>query len=99
VLFRSIKSRNFVLDPGYHMTPYPCSVDIEIDRPEGQIPHYLPGSNPFISEAAAKHKMPLDPTRGGAETMYPEYMDKMKAMPTATLPAATAGAPARAPQQ
>ena len=49
-----IKSRNFQLDPGYHMTLYPCSVDVEIDRPAGEIPHYLPGANPFISEAAAK---------------------------------------------
>jgi hypothetical protein len=90
-----IKSRNFVADPGYHMTSYPCSVDIEIDRPQGQIPHYLPGTNPFISEAAAKRKLPLEPARGGADTMYPEYMEKMKTMPTATLPAAPAGAPVR----
>lgn len=82
-----IKSRNFQLDPGYRMTPYPCSVDVEIDRPAGEIPHYLPGANPFISEAAAKHKMPLEPARGGAETMYPEYMERMKTMPTATMPA------------
>jgi hypothetical protein len=85
-----IKSRNFQVEPGYRMTPYPCSVDIEIDRPAGEIPHYLPGANPFISEAAAKHKMPLEPARGGAETMYPEYMEKMKTLPTATMPAEAA---------
>ena len=82
-----IKSRNFQLDPGYRMTPYPCSVDVEIDRPAGEIPHYLPGANPFISEAAAKHKMPLEPARGGSETMYPEYMERMTTLPTATMPA------------
>lgn len=105
-----IKSRNFQFDPGYKMTPYPCSVDVEIDRPAGEIPHYLPGANPFISEAAAKHKMPLEPARGGAETMYPEYMERMKTLPTATMPAqpaagataappapAAAGTPARTP--
>ena len=96
-----IKSRNFVVEPGYRMTPYPCSVDVEIDRPEGEIPHYLPGANPFISEAAAKHKMPLEPTRGGAETMYPEYIDKMKTMSTATMPTqpGTSGAAQSAPAQ
>ena len=96
-----IKSRNFQLDPGYRMTPYPCSVDVEIDRPAGAIPHYLPGTNPFISEAAAKHKMPLEPARGGAETMYPEYMERMKTLPTATMPAqpAASGSAQTAPAQ
>jgi len=94
-----IKTRNFQVEPGYHMTTYPCSVDVEIDRPAGEIPHYLPGANPFISEAAAKHKMPLEPARGGADTMYPEYMEKMKSMPTATMPAepASGGAAQAAP--
>jgi hypothetical protein len=92
-----IKSRNFVVEPGYHMTAYPCSVDVEIDRPAGEIPHYLPGANPFISEAASKHKMPLEPARGGAETMYPEYVEKMKTMPTATMPVQPAPAGAAQP--
>jgi len=94
-----IKTRNFQVEPGYHMTTYPCSVDVEIDRPAGEIPHYLPGANPFISEAAAKHKMPLEPARGGADTMYPEYMEKMKSMPTATMPPdpASGGAAQAAP--
>ena len=49
-----IKSRNFWLDPGYQMTLYPCSVDVEIDRPAGVIPHYLPGANPFLDEWAVQ---------------------------------------------
>jgi hypothetical protein len=74
---------------------------VEIDRPAGEIPHYLPGANPFISEAAAKHKMPLEPARGGAETMYPEYMERMKTLPTATMPAqpAASGGAQTAPAQ
>ena len=94
-----VKTRNFQVEPGYHMTTYPCSVDVEIDRPAGVIPHYLPGANPFISEAAAKHKMPLEPARGGADTMYPEYMEKMKSMPTASMPPdpASGGAAQAAP--
>ena len=39
-----IKSRNFFYDPGYQMALYPCSVDIEVERPAGEIPHYLPGT-------------------------------------------------------
>lgn len=58
---------------------YPCESVVEIaNRPEGKVPHYLPGENPFMSEFAAKHHIPLDAALGGAETMYPEYQLKMK---------------------
>ena len=90
-----IKSRNFWSDPGYQMTLYPCSVDIEIDRPGGVIPHYLPGANPFIAEWAAKNHLPLAAARGGAETMYPEFMYQMRAMPSAKMLAQPPAAPAR----
>src|SRR5262252_7595819 len=78
-----IKSRNFVLDPGFQMTQYPCSVDVEVVRPDGQIPHYLPGHNPFVNEHAATNHLPLDATLGGAETMYPEIAIKLKDLPSA----------------
>jgi hypothetical protein len=91
-----IKSRNFVLDPGFQMTQYSCSVDVEVARPEGEIPHYLPNRNPFVLEHAIKNRLPLDAVLGGAETMYPEFVEKMKAMPNATQPPAaqTPAAPA-----
>jgi hypothetical protein len=91
-----IKSRNFWYDPGYQMTVYSCSVDIEIDRPAGVIPHYLPGANPFLSEWAAKNHLPLEAARGGAETMYPEFMIKIRTMPSAKMPAAPPPAPTAA---
>jgi hypothetical protein len=73
-----IKSRNFYLDPGYQVTLYPCSTDVEVPRAEGDIPHYLPGTNPYLSEFAMKHALPREAVRGGAETMYPEYEQKLK---------------------
>jgi hypothetical protein len=50
------------------------------------VPHYLPGQNPYLTEFAAQHGLPVEPTRGGAQTMYPEYMQKVKAMPIAAAP-------------
>ena len=50
----------------------------------GDVPHYLPGKNPYLTEFAEKFKLPVAPTRGGAATMYPEYVSKVKAMPIAT---------------
>jgi hypothetical protein len=57
---------------------------VEVDRPDGVIPSYLPGTNPFLGEWAAKHHLPLEAARGGAETMYPEYMLKLRTLPAAT---------------
>jgi hypothetical protein len=78
-----IRSRNFVLNPGYRMTPYPCTVEVEVDRPEGTIPHYLPGGNSFLSEWAVKNHLPLESAKGGTETLYPEYMLELKNLPSA----------------
>jgi hypothetical protein len=61
---------------------YPCESVVEIaNQPRGAVPNFLPGQNPFVSEFAAKYKIPLAATLGGAETMYPEFQQKMKTMP------------------
>lgn len=70
-------SRNFALDPGFQITPYPCSNEVEVDRPEGTVPHVLPGQNDALEEYAQQHNLPLEAIRGGADTMYPEYMAKL----------------------
>jgi hypothetical protein len=72
-----IKSRNFYLEPGYLMTLYPCSTDIEVPRPEGEIPHY-PDNNPDLYEYAQKHNLPVSGVSGGANTMYPEFQAEAK---------------------
>jgi hypothetical protein len=64
---------------------YPCeSVEEIANRPPGTVPHYLPGKNPFVSEFAAKHHIPVEATLGGAETMYPEFQLKIKALSEAS---------------
>ena len=50
------------------------------------MPHHLPGSNTFLPEFS-EGKAPYEATRGGAETMYPEYILKLQNM----TPAAAAG--------
>jgi hypothetical protein len=44
------------------------------------VPNYLPGENPFLHEFSVRWGLPYEPTRGGAETMYPEYQQKLKKM-------------------
>jgi len=74
-----IKTQDFnqVIPEGQNWV-YPCSPVVEIERPRGAVPHYLPGENPFLHEYADKFNIPLEAALGGAETMYPEYQAKLK---------------------
>jgi len=42
------------------------------------VPHYLPGTNPFLTEFATKHNLPLDAVKGGAEKLYPDYQKRSR---------------------
>ena len=68
-----VRSRNYEYEVGGDIGPYPCEPVEEVIRPKGEIPHHLPGTNPFLNEYAAAHGVPAEAARGGAETMYPEY--------------------------
>jgi hypothetical protein len=75
-----VRTTNWVNDPRQIIAPYPCQAVVEIERPQGIVPNHLPGSNTFLREFASKFNLPFEPTRGGAETMYPEYVLKMQTM-------------------
>ena len=75
-----VRTTNWRLDPRQIIAPYPCAAVVEIERPQGIVPNHLPGTNNFLREFAAKYNLPFEPTRGGAETMYPEYAAKVAAM-------------------
>jgi len=76
-----IRSTDYELDEHQLVPPYPCDVVEEVDRPKGVVPTFLPGSNRSLQDFAAAHNLPFAATRGGAETMYPEYRKKLAAMP------------------
>jgi hypothetical protein len=73
-----IRSASFVLDPSVRVLPEPCEPQVEITRKEGDVPHYLPGGNPFLKEVSDAYRIPLAAVRGGAATMYPEYRKALK---------------------
>ena len=85
-----VKSQNFVLNE--RQAPeaawlWPCQIVDEIaGRPDGAVPHYLPGTNPFVHEFADKFGLPLEATMGGAATMYPEFMLKLPGRAPRTTP-------------
>jgi hypothetical protein len=72
-----IRNRDFWLDPGMQITMYPCSTDVEIPRPEGEVPFYLEGTNDQLPTFAKAHNLPLEVVMAGAETMYPEYQARI----------------------
>ncbi len=72
-----IRTTDWELDPHQQIDPYPCESVVEVERPEGKVPHHLPGTNTFLSEFPERHNIPAAAARGGAETMYPEYMSNM----------------------
>jgi len=60
-----IRSTDFLLDPHQQIDPYPCESVTEVPRPKGDVPNFLPGTNPFLQEFATKHAIPGQATRGG----------------------------------
>jgi hypothetical protein len=73
-----VKTSDWVLDPGLQLSPFSCIPAIEIERPRGYVPHHLPGTNPFLHEYAERHGLPYESTRGGAATMYPDYLPELR---------------------
>jgi glyoxylase-like metal-dependent hydrolase (beta-lactamase superfamily II) len=85
-----VRSNGFQLTANPNMQPYPCYATVEVPREKGEVPHHLPGTNPFTEEYAKKHNLPVAATRGGPETAMPEFMTR----PATAPPAASAAAPA-----
>ena len=45
----------------------------------GEVPHFLPGRNPYVGELTKAYGVPADAVLGHAETRYPDYRRKMPA--------------------
>lgn len=73
-----IRSSEYRLALNQQIPPYPCTVVDEVDRPRGVVPHELPGTNPYLGEFGKKYDLPIEATRGGAPTMYPELARKIE---------------------
>ena len=78
-----IRTSNWEWAPNQNVGSYPCNpfqIVVEVERPIGTVPSHLPGTNAFLHEFADMHHLPFEATRGGAETMYPEYQLKLQQM-------------------
>ena len=76
-----VRTTDYELDLRQNVPPYPCGVVQEVDRKKGEVPSWLPGTNPYTTEFATRHKIAADATRGGADTMYPDFLAKGRTSP------------------
>ena len=92
-----VRTTDYELDLRQQVPPYPCGVVQEVDRAKHEVPHHLPGTNPYSTEFAQRHGIPVEAGLGGAETMYPDYQQKLRTMkilpPLQQPPAAQQGQP------
>jgi len=76
-----VRSRNFVrmsgIGEGNWIAATPCEPAEETVSPPHSVPHYLPGENPFVAEAASRTGLPIEALEGGANTIYPEYRRRL----------------------
>ena len=72
-----IRSRDYTYSVAGQIAPYPCESVEEVIRPKGVIPHHLPGTNTFLKEYQKNHGVLEEGAKGGAETLYPEFRQKV----------------------
>jgi hypothetical protein len=73
-----VNSQEFVLmERGNQNWLYNCEYVMEVPQPKHEVPHYLPGQNPFWQDFSKDFGLPFEAVIGGAPTMYPEYQPKL----------------------
>lgn len=72
-----VRSDNWNLDPGQHIGVFGCEYAPELPKATGAVPHHLIDTNPYLREFADWYGLPYEATRGGAETLYPEYRSRL----------------------
>ncbi|MDA9909297.1 hypothetical protein N9E57_02110 [Gammaproteobacteria bacterium] len=76
-----IRNRDYIYSIDNQIGNYPCDPVIEMVREPGYIPHHLPGTNTDMLIYSERHDIPLEGAMGGADTMYPEYMERLRELP------------------
>ena len=73
-----IRSTEYRLNLAQQVPPYPCTIVTEVVRPEGYVPNWLPGKNDQIYSFSDYYGLPRSLYFDGAETLYPEYRQKLE---------------------
>jgi glyoxylase-like metal-dependent hydrolase (beta-lactamase superfamily II) len=83
VNLRALPARNWL---------WPCQAVVEVaTRSETDVPHYLPGKNPYLESSRKQARLTMAGAEGGAESLYPEWITRGRSERTG--PAATTRGP------
>lgn len=77
-------SMTWVYDPNVPMNPYPCEEATETAVPRGSVAHFLPGRSPLPAldpNVTDVFRTPFEARMGGPDTMYPEYIERLRELP------------------
>jgi hypothetical protein len=79
----SVASTSWTLDLTARIVapPTPEIVDEVPGQSRAFVPHFLPGANSTLRQYARRFGLPLEATRGGKATLYPEYQRTLKTAP------------------
>ncbi len=72
-----IRSSEYRLTLNSQVPAHPCTSVFE-GLEKGEVPHYLPGENPYLKDVRARYGLPADVPTAGPQTMYPEYQKTVK---------------------
>jgi glyoxylase-like metal-dependent hydrolase (beta-lactamase superfamily II) len=87
------------VDGGDGPVYYKCSPVDEVDVDRWLVPSYMPGSNTELDMFSKRHNVPMEAALGGAQTMYPEYMTRVRQLLAGTAAPAAVSAPPRVPER
>jgi hypothetical protein len=79
-----IRTSDWIESKSNETFPNFCVYGVEIEHDPGWVAYHLPGQNPWLTEYSDKLGIPYEASRGGAETMYPEYQKKLATMAVST---------------
>jgi len=85
------------VDGGNGQVYYKCAPIDEVDTDRWRVPHYLPGTNTELNMFSKGHNVPLEAALGGARTMYPEYVTRLRQLAAGTAGPAGAAPPVTPP--
>ncbi len=73
-----VRSQTWMLVPGQLIQRDHCNYVREIPGPMNRVLSYQPGENPYLTEVAETYGLPFEGVRGGADTLYPEFRNRME---------------------
>jgi hypothetical protein len=72
-----IRSSEYRLNVNNQVPAHPCTSAYE-GLEKGNVPHFLPGENPFLTNIRARYGLAPNLPTGGVQTMYPEYQKTLQ---------------------